>query len=136
MATNKRQLLEVLRREIDTALGAVVDNNRDAVQSLKIGRITYDDNGFTAKLEATFAGGRTKEEIYYEQTRESAARDWLGIGKINLPPLGTIIEFNREPFQVVGANRGGRVIIKRVRDGARLIARMASSVATAKVLAS
>lgn len=106
-------MLETLKRvrpEIDAALAEIA--KRHGMESLKLGRITYDRAGsFSGKIEGVMDGGASKEAQMYEVLREYEG----------LPPLGTTFENKQAAFTIIGANRTGSKIIATAFTGQRYL---------------
>lgn len=86
----------VKTKQVHAALNAALaqiakDHNLD---SLKVGKLTYSDNGFSTSLSAIFEGGDSKE---LAKLRKSAFMYGLKESVCN-----AIITFNKEPFKLIG----------------------------------
>lgn len=106
--------LQMLREEITTALGAVLDNNPGLAVQLE--KCTYDHaGGFTFKLTGTLPGGKSKEVSAYEFLAQYRGE------RGSMPPIGSKLTFNKQTVRVDGA-RSGRArynIIVEFVDGPR-----------------
>ena len=126
-----RALLENLRKEITTALEAVLETNPGL--ALKLGTITYDTDGaFRCKLEGTLPGGSSKDEQAYARLARIEAqgrmipgpdlktdkktglqfRPYIQTSGRQLPPLGSKFTEQGRTFKILGATKGGRVIVE------------------------
>ena len=120
--TAQRRLLEALRTELDTALGAVRDNNPGL--TIELGRCTFSPAGaFTFKLTGVLPGGESRESLAYTRLRvvsalptitRNARGDELSRSPgLDLPPLGTTFLHRGHEYTVTGATPRGKVITKR-----------------------
>jgi hypothetical protein len=108
--TTKVEQLSTIRREIDAALSGIASRYQ-----FELGRCTYSDNGFDFKLEGTFPGGKSREQLAREHYEYLVANS----GRV-LPPLGATITMpDGKRFQVIGAKPGCKmnVLMKREDDG-------------------
>ena len=120
--TAQRRLLEALRTELDTALGAVRDNNPGL--TIELGRCTFSPAGaFTFKLTGVLPGGESRESLAYTRLRVVMAMPTItrAVGGaeisrhpgLDLPPLGTKFLHRGHEYTVTGATPRGKVITKR-----------------------
>lgn len=131
-----RALLKTVRRELESVIAATFDthNVSPSVASLKLGACSFDPTAgtFTFKLEGQLKGAKGKDAILYEQLAEALAipaiqhargpdgkvdfRSHTEVPGITLPPLGTFFSHKGARYEVIGANRGSKVLCKRL-DG-------------------
>ena len=120
--TAQRRLLEALRTELDTVLGAVRDTNPGL--TIELGRCTFSPAGaFTFKLTGVLPGGESREALAYTRLRVVMAMPTItrAVGGaeisrhpgLDLPPLGTKFLHRGHEYTVTGATPRGKVITKR-----------------------
>lgn len=97
MSTNlvSKEKLAKIRIEIDKALAEVAKNN--GIDSVKIGTIRFDENGFRTTLEAKFEGGESIEL----RTLRSNASLWGFKPEI----AGAKISYGNKEYTVTGIKR-------------------------------
>src|SRR5688572_28274059 len=95
-STKMRDLLKRLRREIETALAAVLANNPE-LQSLVLGKGSFDpDHGMCGfKIEGVMQGGFDKDGALYNILRGHEP---------SLPELGAVTDYSGRKFKIEGAN--------------------------------
>ncbi len=102
---SKAQIQEI-RAAIDEALAAVATRFR--MESIKLGSIRYDANGFSARLDAVFEGGDTPEMVNLR----------MGASLFGFRPeiAGAEISYSSDQYRVVGLRRTKLILVKQ-RDG-------------------
>ena len=90
-----KEKLTKIRLEMDQALDQVAKNNN--IESIKIGTIRFDENGFKTSIEANFEGG---ESVELRTLKMSAA-----IYGFKPEIAGAKINFGNKEYTVTGVKR-------------------------------
>lgn len=98
--------LKALRADIDALVGCLTE--KYGLSSLKLGKCTYNSDGFVFKLEGVNTAGLSKTAREYEM---------VALYDKSLPPLQTEFRYGTENYRIVGMNSTDTKIIARRDDG-------------------
>lgn len=102
MAEMTRSQVRLIEADVDAALVEIA--KKHGLSSLKTTGGSFSKENFVLKVTGVVVGGLDESEARYE--REAAF--------LKLPPLGTVFDYVRNKYRIVGLTGSGNVLAKRV----------------------